>query len=83
MSFFKQARGDDGFRKALRSLATKRKIDFSFNGSLSWPAEHWYPAETWQEQAAQDAIKRARKQGLPDRIEDRPTLDKIAALGKR
>ncbi|MEH1098220.1 hypothetical protein [Micromonospora sp. CPCC 205561] len=83
MSIFKQARENDGFRRALRSMATRRKIDFSFNGSLSWPESEWYTPETFGQVAAQDAIKRARKQGLPDRIEDRPTLDKIAALGKR
>ncbi|MEU2661194.1 hypothetical protein [Micromonospora sp. NPDC007220] len=83
MILLEQTRENDGFRQALPSMATRRKIDFSFNGSLSWPEPEWYVPETWQEQAAQDAIKRARKQGLPDRIEDRPTLDKIAALGKR
>ncbi|KOX14985.1 hypothetical protein ADK66_03010 [Micromonospora sp. NRRL B-16802] len=63
--------------------ASRRKFDFRFPASLAWPAEHWYPAETWQEHAAQDAIAGARRQGLPDRVEDVPTLDKVAALGKR
>ncbi|MBM0258957.1 hypothetical protein [Micromonospora sp. 4G55] len=66
-----------------RAVATKRKIDFSFNGSLSWPEGEWYAPETGREQAAQDAIRGARKQGLPDRIEDPATVDNLAVLVRK
>ncbi|KIR64729.1 hypothetical protein [Micromonospora haikouensis] len=64
--------------------ATRRKLDFRPRTVVTcWPEAEWYTPETFEEVAAQDAVRSAVKQGLPPVIQDRSTLDKIAALGKR
>ncbi|WP_433117121.1 hypothetical protein [Micromonospora sp. CA-246542] len=76
---FVQAREDDGFRQTLRSMATKRKVDFSFNASLSWPVEEWYDPETGTEEARQKVVRDRRKQGLSDRLSGPGVVQMIAA----
>lgn len=83
---FKTARDDDGFRQALRNLgATKRRMNFTFEGSLSWPVEHWYGPEdlTPQEMAVQDTVLERRAQGLADKINDPSLLGRLAAMLNR
>ncbi|MGW3619474.1 hypothetical protein [Micromonospora arida] len=77
---FNQAREDDGFRQALRSMATRRKVDFSFNASLSWPVEEWYDPETGAEVARQQVIKDRRNQGLSDRLSGPGVVQMVAGL---
>jgi hypothetical protein len=74
------ARERDGFRQALRSLATPRVVDLTFRASLSWPETHWYEPESFEDVAAQDAIRSARSQGLPDLIEDSSAVGRLAVL---
>lgn len=63
--------------------ATPQRFDFRFPASLAWPCEHWYEPETFEEIAAQEAIRSARAQGLPDRITDDHTAGKLATLFRR
>jgi len=61
-------------------LATPWVLDFSFPVQLSWPEEHWYTPQTFEEMAQQEAVRSARAQGLPDRIEDPTTVSRLATL---
>lgn len=77
-------RDDDNFRQMLRALpmrrATPRHVDLSFKASLSWPEKHWYRPETFEQVAAQDAVRSARAQRLPDRIAAPAAIRQLASL---
>ncbi|GAA3937202.1 hypothetical protein [Actinoplanes auranticolor] len=60
--------------------ATVRVVDLSFPVSLSWPESYWYEPESFDQVAAQEAIRTARAQSLPDRITDVSTVGRMATL---
>lgn len=47
---------------------------------LDQPSDRWPRPATFTEVAAQEAIRSARAQGLPDRISDPATVRRLAAL---
>jgi hypothetical protein len=81
------ARQDDNFRQMLRALpmrrATPRVVDLSFPVSLSWPERHWYEPQTFDQVAAQEAVRSARVQKLPDRIENPSAVGRLAVLWRK
>jgi hypothetical protein len=81
------AREDDGFRQALRAIpmrrATPRPLNFSFRASLAWPMSEWYRPETFHQVAAQEAVRRARTQKLPDRIADPSVIGRLAVFWRK
>lgn len=62
---------------------TPKYINFSFEASLSWPNSEQYEPTTFDETAAQDAIRGAREQGLPDRVSDPVAVHKLRSLLRR
>ncbi|WP_326561401.1 hypothetical protein [Micromonospora sp. NBC_01796] len=74
------ARQDDGFRQALRKLATKRPVDFRHDAILHAPEREWYRPKNAREVAVQHAVRSARAQGLPDKVQDQSLISRAAAL---
>lgn len=79
----------DGFRQALRGLATPRTgdggatplvVDLTFRASLGWPEKHWYDPENAREVAHQAAVRSRRKQGLGVVVQNDPVLTRLATL---
>lgn len=64
--------------------ATNRKLDFrSRTIATCWPEAEWPAPESFEEVAAQEAVRSARAQGLPVVIQDPATVRDLAVLWKR
>jgi len=63
--------------------ATPAIVDFSWEASLSWPDSEQYEPETSDQVAEQEAIRSARAQGLPDRIQDPAVIGRLATMLRR
>ncbi|MFD6771257.1 hypothetical protein ACFWC6_34155 [Micromonospora chalcea] len=64
--------------------ATRRLLDFRPRTvATCWPESEWPPAETFEEVAAQDAVRSAVKQGLPTVIQDSATVRSLAVLWRK
>ncbi|MEV0811232.1 hypothetical protein [Micromonospora sp. NPDC050200] len=64
--------------------ATRRKLDFRPRTvATCWPESEWPPAETFEEVAAQDAVRSAVKQGLPPVIQDPAIVRDLVILCRK